>query len=63
MGCRPFSTQGQPGSVGYDGNDLAYGAGVAWHFTKFAVRLEYEMFDIEDTDSVNMASVGMEFRF
>ncbi len=53
---------GQP-SVSDDGGDLAYGLGGAYTFGKFAVRLEYEQFDIEDADDVNIASMGFEFRF
>ncbi len=46
------------------GSDFAYGAGAAIKFAKlFAVRLEYQMFDIEDTDNVNFASVGFDVRF
>jgi outer membrane protein with beta-barrel domain len=47
-----------------DGNDPAYGAGVAFKFGEhIALRLEYERFDISDVDKVEMASVGAEFRF
>ena len=59
-----MSIVGVPGSGSDDGNDLAYGVGGAYKFGgKFAVRLEYEMFDIENTDDVTMASVGIDFRF
>ena len=51
------------GSASDDGNDIAYGVGAAYTFGKFALRMEYEMFDIEDTDNVNMASIGADFRF
>jgi hypothetical protein len=52
------------GTGSEDGTDLAYGLGAAYTFAeKFAVRFEYEMFDIEDTDSVNIASLGVDFRF
>jgi hypothetical protein len=47
-----------------DGNDPAYGAGVAFVFGgHFAVRAEYERFDISDVDKVEMISAGAEFRF
>ena len=46
-----------------DGNDLAYGIGAAYGFGKFAVRLEYELFDIDSNADVSMATVGMDFRF
>lgn len=51
------------GNASDDGNDLAYGIGAAYTFGKFAVRMEYEQFDIEDTDNVSMASIGADFRF
>ena len=46
-----------------DGNDLAYGLGAAYAFNKFALRLEYEMFDIENNVDVDMLSFGFDFRF
>jgi hypothetical protein len=47
-----------------DGTDFAYGAGVAFKFGKFfALRGEYEIFDIEDTEDVSLASIGLEIRF
>jgi hypothetical protein len=58
-----FSSSLSPGSYSDDGNDLAYGIGAAYNFSKVGVRLEYELFDIEDTDDVSMASVGAVFRF
>jgi hypothetical protein len=51
------------GSGSEDGSDLAYGVGAAYSFNKFALRLEYEQFDIADVDNVSMASFGAEFRF
>ncbi|HKQ96241.1 MAG TPA: porin family protein, partial [Candidatus Polarisedimenticolia bacterium] len=58
------SISGITGDSSDDGNDPAYGAGLKFIFGHFfAVRAEYERFDIEDTDKVDMASVGAEFRF
>lgn len=51
------------GSGSDDGTDLAYGLGAAYAFGKFALRLEYEQFDIDDVDDVSSASVGFDFRF
>jgi len=52
------------GSSDESGSDTAYGAGVAFVFGEhFAVRAEYERFDIEDIDQVEMTSIGAEFRF
>jgi OOP family OmpA-OmpF porin len=46
-----------------DGTDAAYGIGVGFSLKKIAFRLELEQFDVEDTDTVQMASVGVEWRF
>lgn len=52
------------GKTTEDGNDPAYGAGLAIVFMKhFAVRAEYERFDISDLDKVELVSAGVEFRF
>jgi hypothetical protein len=51
------------GSSSDSGNDLAYGIGAGYAFGKVGVRVEYELFDIEDADNVSMFSVGAEFRF
>ena len=46
------------------GNDLAFGAGAAFLLTqKFSIRVEYEVFDIEETDDVNFGSIGFSYRF
>jgi len=51
-------------SASDSGNDLAFGAGAAWHFNeRYGVRLEYEVFDIEETDTTSFASVGFAFSF
>ena len=58
------SISGITGDSSDDGNDPAYGAGLKFKFGHFfGIRAEYERFDIEDTDKVDMASVGAEFRF
>ena len=46
------------------GNDFAYGAGVGFNFGKhFGLRVEYEVFEIENTDDVTLTSAGVLFRF
>jgi len=51
-------------SLGSDsGTDPAYGAGFRLTFSSVEVRAEYEIFDIEDADDVNMASLGVLWRF
>lgn len=51
------------GAIGDDSTDPAYGVGAEFAFSKIAIRAEYELFDIEDTDSVYMLSVGAAWRF
>lgn len=51
------------GSFSDDGSDFAYGVGAAYTFSKFALRLEYEQFDIAEVDNASMASLGFDFRF
>lgn len=52
------------GSSDESGTDSCYGAGIAFVFGKhFAVRAEYESFDISDIDTLDMTSIGAEFRF
>ena len=45
------------------GEDLAYGVGAQVRFGSIAVRAEYEIFDIDDTDDVNMLSLGLTWTF
>jgi hypothetical protein len=51
------------GSVSDDGTDLAYGLGAGLGFGNFGVRAEYERFEIQDTDTVDMISVGFTWTF
>jgi len=52
------------GSSDESGTDSCYGAGIAFVFGKhFAVRAEYENFDLKDIDTLDMTSIGAEFRF
>ncbi len=50
-------------SVSTDGTDFAYGAGVGLGFGSLAARLEYERFEIEHTDTVDMISLGLTWTF
>ena len=45
------------------GSDPAYGLGFRLMFSSVEVRAEYEVFDIADTDSVDMLSLGVLWRF
>jgi OOP family OmpA-OmpF porin len=46
-----------------DGEDLAYGAGVGLAFGSLGVRAEYERFEIDDADTVDMISLGVTWTF
>ena len=46
-----------------DGTDPAYGIGAKIGLGSLAFRLEYELFDIEDTEDVTMISAGLVWTF
>ena len=46
-----------------DGTDPAYGVGAKFGLGSFAIRIEYELFDIEDTEDVAMISAGLVWTF
>ena len=46
-----------------DGSDVAYGLGLRFNLASVEIRGEYEIFDIEDAESVSMYSVGLAYRF
>lgn len=46
-----------------DGSDIGYGAGLRFNVGSIEIRGEYELFDIEDAEDVNMWSVGLAYHF
>jgi len=50
-------------SASDDGTDPAYGVGAKIGLGSFALRVEYELFDIEDTEAVSMISAGLVWTF
>ena len=46
-----------------DGTDLAYGIGAQFRIWSLSLRAEYERFEIEDTDTVDLISVGVTWTF
>jgi outer membrane immunogenic protein len=46
-----------------DGTDTAYGVGAAINLGSFAIRAEYEMFDISDVEDLYMLSAGFVYTF
>ena len=45
------------------GTDAAYGFGAQWNLNRLGIRAEFEGFDIPDTDSVYMWSLGVTYSF
>lgn len=46
-----------------DGTDLAYGVGLQFRLLSLGVRAEYEVFDIDNLDDANMASISVTYTF
>jgi OOP family OmpA-OmpF porin len=46
-----------------DGTDLTYGIGAQFRVWSLGIRAEYEIFDIEDADTVDMLSLGVTWTF
>lgn len=46
-----------------DGTDFAYGVGAQFRVWSLSVRAEYEKFEVDDVDDLNMLSVGVTFTF
>ncbi len=51
------------GRVSDDSTDFAYGAGLQFRLLSLSARIEYEIFDLEDVDDLNMISVGLTYTF
>jgi OmpA-OmpF porin, OOP family len=51
-------------NVSDNGTDFAWGVGAQYHFLdRFAVRVEYEHFNIRDADDVQLYSLGVSYTF
>jgi OOP family OmpA-OmpF porin len=47
-----------------DGSDFSWGIGASWYFMEnFGARLEFQGFEIEDADMVDMISLGVTYTF
>lgn len=46
-----------------DGTDFAYGVGVQFRLLSLSFRAEYEMFEVDSVDDLNMLSVGVTYTF
>lgn len=46
-----------------DGTDFAYGIGAQLRLLGLSVRAEYEIFDVDDVDELNMISIGLTYTF
>ena len=53
-----------PVTTNSDGNDLAYGFGIAYNITpKLGLQLEWENYELENADEVTFASIGVRWTF
>ncbi len=46
-----------------DGTDFAYGVGLQFRLLSLGVRAEYEVFDIDNVDDANFASISLTYTF
>jgi Outer membrane protein beta-barrel domain len=46
-----------------DGTDPAYGFGVQFRLLSISVRAEYEVFDVDNVDDLNLFSIGLTYTF
>jgi OOP family OmpA-OmpF porin len=46
-----------------DGTDPAYGFGVQFRLLSISVRAEYEIFDVDNVDDLNLLSIGFTYTF
>jgi opacity protein-like surface antigen len=50
-------------SISHNGSDLAYGAGVQMNFGALAARLEWEGFDVSQSSTPSLLSIGVTYTF
>ena len=50
-------------SISDDGTDLTYGVGAQFRVWSLSIRAEYEQFDIDSADTVDLISVGVTWTF
>jgi hypothetical protein len=60
-----YETEGNVGGFRFDddGTEFGYGAGVQARLGSLGARLEYEQFDVDNTDGVEMLSLGVTWTF
>lgn len=46
-----------------DGTEFAYGVGAQFRLLSLSVRAEYERFDVDNVDDLNMFSIGLTYTF
>jgi len=46
-----------------DGSDIGYGVGLRLNLASIEIRGEYELYDVEDAEDVNMWSLGLLYHF
>jgi OOP family OmpA-OmpF porin len=58
-----FDGLGEEFDLDNSGTDFAYGAGAQLNFGSLSARLEWENFDIEDTDGLELLTLGVTWTF
>ncbi len=61
--ARVSGAPGGPVSLTDDGTEFAYGAGIQARFGSIGARLEYERFDLEGSDGVELVTLGFTWTF
>jgi opacity protein-like surface antigen len=56
-----FSAQGE--TISDDGTDLTYGVGAQFRVWSLSIRAEYEQFDVDAADTVDLISLGVTWTF
>jgi hypothetical protein len=58
-GFAHWKLNGDPGGLSTNGTNFAWGIGVQAHINKFGARLEYERFNISNTNGAKVASLSV----
>lgn len=61
--ARISGAPGGPVALKDDGTEFAYGAGIQARFGSIGARLEYERFDLEGADGVELVTLGLTWTF
>lgn len=62
-GLLTWDTKVATRSFDRDGTDFAYGAGVQFRLLSLSIRAEYEKFNVDEVDDLDMVSIGVTYTF